>query len=199
MSSGAPSLSTPSATLLAQLWPAAQARGAVLRALVLIATGAALLTLSAKIQVPFTPVPMTMQTLVVLIIGATYGWRLAGATVLLYLGEGAAGLPVFAGSVAGPAYLAGPTGGFLAGFLAAALAVGFLAERGWGRSLARIVALMILGHAVIFALGLGWLSLLVGPGKAWAAGGQPFLLATALKTALAAAMMQAGWSLARRR
>jgi biotin transport system substrate-specific component len=199
MSSGASSLSTPSATLLAHLWPARRAGGAAIRALVLTATGAALLTLSAKIQVPFAPVPMTMQTLVVLMIGAAYGWRLGGATVLLYLAEGAAGLPVFAGAAAGPAYLAGPTGGFLAGFLAAALAVGFLAERGWDRPLLRVLALMAVGHALIFAFGLGWLALLIGPAKAWAAGAQPFLLATLLKTALAAALMQAGWSLARRR
>jgi biotin transport system substrate-specific component len=119
--------------------------------------------------------------------------------VLLYLAEGAAGLPVFAGAAAGPAYLAGPTGGFLAGFLAAALAVGFLAERGWDRPLLRVLALMAVGHALIFAFGLGWLALLIGPAKAWAAGAQPFLLATLLKTALAAALMQAGWSLARRR
>src|SRR3954447_14213960 len=170
MSSGATSLSTPSATLLAHLWPARRAGAAAFRAVVLTATGAALLTLSAKIQVPFAPVPMTMQTLVVLMIGAAYGWRLGGATVLLYLAEGAAGLPVFAGAAAGPAYLAGPTGGFLAGFLAA----GFLAERGWDRPLLRVLILMAIGHAVIFAFGLGWLSLLIGPAKAWAAGGQPF-------------------------
>src|SRR3954447_17864178 len=117
MSSGATSLSTRSATLLAHLCRARRVAAAALRALVLTATGAALLTLSAKIQVPFAPVPMTMQTLVVLMIGAAYGWRRGGAAGALYLAGGAAGLPVCAGAAAGPAYLAGPTGGFLAGFL----------------------------------------------------------------------------------
>ena len=104
---------------------------------------------------------MTLQTLVVLVIGAAYGWRLGGATVALYLAEGLAGLPVFAGPVAGPAYMAGPTGGFLVGFLAAAMATGFMAERGWDRSLLSVIAMMALGHAVIFAFGLGWLATLM--------------------------------------
>jgi biotin transport system substrate-specific component len=97
---------------------------------VLAVIGSILLTISAKIQVPFWPVPMTMQTLVVLVLGVAYGWRLAGATVLLYLAQGALSLPVFAGG-GGLAYMSGPTGGYLVGFLLAAVAVGWLAERGW--------------------------------------------------------------------
>ncbi|HEY8564028.1 MAG TPA: biotin transporter BioY [Beijerinckiaceae bacterium] len=197
MSSGAsPIASVP--TLAGLLWPAAGPAGRALRAAGLMLAGSLLLALSAKVQVPFPPVPMTLQTLIVLVIGAAYGWRLGAATVALYLAEGLMGFPVFAGPVAGPLYMAGPTGGFLVGFVAAAALTGFLAERGWDRPLLRVVGLMALGHAVIFAFGLTWLSVLLGPAKAWAVGAAPFVLATVLKTALAAALMQAAWSLARR-
>jgi biotin transport system substrate-specific component len=191
MSTGAAPLAAP-ATLMSQLWPDRSA----LRAAVLMLIGSALLAISAKAQVPFYPVPMTLQTLVVLVIGAAYGWRLGAATVALYLAEGLAGLPVFAGPAAGPAYMAGPTGGFLVGFLFAALTTGWMAERGWDRSLLRVVAMMALGHAVIFAFGLAWLATLMPAAKAWAVGAAPFAAATLLKTALAAALMQAAWSVA---
>lgn len=178
------SLAHPS--LAQRLWPAAGAQ-AGLRAAVLALFGSLLLTLSAKVQVPFWPVPMTMQTFVVLLLGAAYGWRLGGATVLLYLAEGALGLPVFAGAGAGPAYMTGPTGGYLAGFLVAAVATGFLVERGWGRGLVTLTLAMLIGHALILAPGVAWLALAVGWTKAVAVGLTPFWAATALKTALAVA------------
>lgn len=198
MTTGASSLSTPS-TLVGLIWPSKDdARFAALRAIVLMVAGTALLTLSAKVQVPLPYVPMTLQTLVVLIIGASYGWRLGGATVGLYLFQGATGLPVFAGPVAGPAYLMGPTGGFLFGFLAAAIVMGFLAERGWDRSLVRVIVMMSIGHAVIFAFGLAQLSLVMPFSQAWTVGAMPFVAATVVKTALAVALMQAAWSVTRR-
>jgi biotin transport system substrate-specific component len=180
------------ATLAATLWPA-QRSSRVARAAALAVGGALVLTLSAKIQVPFIPVPMTLQTLVVLVLGAAFGARLAAATVALYLLEGLLGLPVFAGAVAGPAYMAGPTGGFLLGFLIAAALIGFLAERGWDRSWGRLVAAMTLGHVASFALGFGWLAVLIGPEKAFALGVAPFALATIVKTLLAAALVGAAW------
>jgi len=200
MSSGVPSLQAP--TFAALLWPARDSgAAAAFRAVVLAVLGSALLALSAKIQVPIPPVPMTLQTLVVLLIGATYGWRLGGGAVLLYLVEGMLGLPVFANTppaVPSPAYLLGPTGGYLVGYVAAAVAMGLLAERGWDRSLGRVVVMMTIGHAIIFAFGLAWLAYLFGPGKAWLVGAAPFLLGTVLKTALAAALMKAAWTLVRR-
>jgi biotin transport system substrate-specific component len=201
MPSGAPSMPVPAPTLGALLWPAHDRFVETVRAVVLVLLGSALLAVSAKIQVQIPPVPMTMQTLVVLVIGATYGWRLAGATTLLYIAEGMAGLPVFANTppqVPGPAYLIGPTGGYLVGYVAAAAAMGFLAERGWDRSLGRVVVMMILGHLIIFAFGLAWLAHLFGPAKAWLVGAAPFVAGTVLKTALAAALMQAAWALVRR-
>jgi biotin transport system substrate-specific component len=199
MSSGVSSFAAPS-TLVARLWPSREdARFAALRVAALLAFGTALLTLSAKIQVPFYPVPMTMQTFLVLVLGAVYGWRLAGATVALYLLEGAAGLPVFAGPIAGPAYLMGPTGGFLIGFLPAAMAAGAMAGHGFARSLLGSLATMTAGHAIIFAFGIGWLSTAMPFAGAWAVGFMPFLAATALKTALAAAAFQAAAGAAARR
>jgi len=160
--------------------------------------GALLLTLSAKWQVPFYPVPMTMQTLVVLALGAILGPRLAVAAVTLYLAEGLAGLPVFAGASAGPAYVFGPTGGYLVGFLASAALVGALAARGATRSLIGLTAAMALGHVVIFACGFAWLAVALGASKAFALGVAPFYLATALKTALAVALARTLPSLASR-
>lgn len=156
--------------------------------------GVVLLAVSARVQIPFWPVPMTLQTLAVLMIGATCGARLAAATVLAYLALGAAGLPVFAGG-AGPAYLFGPTGGFLAGFLVAAVAVGHLADRGWGRNVAGVLAALLVGEVLIFALGVGWLVSLIGVERAVAGGLAPFVPAEVLKVGLAAAL----WSLAEAR
>ena len=181
------------ATLAATLWPTRRslrfARNAAL-----VVGGALALALSARIQVPFTPVPMTLQTLVVLALGAALGARLAAATGAFYLIEGLLGLPVFAGALAGPAYMAGPTGGFLAGFLVAAALVGMLAERGWDRSWTRLLAAMALGHVAIFALGFAWLAILIGPEKAFTLGVAPFALATIVKTLLACALVGAAWS-----
>src|SRR5271166_72000 len=180
------------ATLVGTLWPAGSKP--IVRNAALAFGGALALALSAKVQVPFYPVPMTLQTLVVLALGAPYGARLAMATVGLYLAEGLLGLPVFAGALAGPAYMAGPTGGFLAGFLVAAALVGMLAERGWDRSWTRLLAAMALGHVAIFALGFAWLAILIGPEKAFTLGVAPFALATIVKTLLACALVGAAWS-----
>lgn len=161
--------------------------------------GSAVLALSAKAQVPFWPVPMTLQTLAILVIGMAFGSRLGTATVLLYLAEGLAGLPVFAGANAGPAYFMGPTAGYLVGFVVSVWLIGWLAERGWDRSLLRGTIAMTVGHGLILALGVAWLSTLVGVEKAMAVGLHPFWAATVLKTALGVAVMQAAWKLALKR
>jgi biotin transport system substrate-specific component len=132
----------------------------------------------------------------VLILGAALGARLAAATVALYLAEGLAGLPVYAGAGAGPHYMAGPTGGYLVGFLAAAALIGFLAERGWDRSAPRLLGAMTIGHLIIFGSGFAWLSTLIGPEKAWMTGVAPFYLATIVKTLLAFMLMAACWRVA---
>ena len=115
------------------------------------------MALSAKVNLPLPYVPMTLQTLVVLMIGAAYGWRLGSATMIAYLAEGAMGLPVFAGPVGGIAPLVGPTAGYLFGFIGAAFVTGWLAERGWDRSVMLLFAAMAAGHILILAAGL-WLA-----------------------------------------
>jgi biotin transport system substrate-specific component len=150
-----------------------------------------------SLHLPFTPVPITGQTFGVLLTGALLGgWRGFGA-MLLYLGEGLAGLPVFApgpGVRVGLAALLGPTGGYLIAFPLAALAVGLLVERGWDRASGRMLAAMAIGSAIIFLLGAGWLSRYVGgPVAAFTQGVAPFLPGDALKAVLAAALLPLGW------
>ncbi len=182
-------------TLLNHVAPQRQ----VWRSALAVIAGSALLAISAKVQVPFWPVPMTLQTLAILVIGMAYGSRLGTATVLLYLAEGFAGLPVFAGAAAGPAYFTGPTAGYLIGFVASVWLVGWLAERGWDRSLPRCLAAMALGHGLVFVFGVGWLAVLLGAQKALAVGLYPFWAATLLKTLMGVAVMQAAWHLAVKR
>jgi biotin transport system substrate-specific component len=158
--------------------------------------GVCLLTLSAKLQVPFWPVPMTMQTLVVLMLGMAYGRRLGAGTVLAYLLVGAAGLPVFAGTPErgiGLAYMMGPTGGFLMGFVAAAWVTGALAERGWDRSVPWCAAAMLAGTVVIFVLGLAALIPITGLSRAIETGLIPFLASSGLKIALGAVALPLIW------
>lgn len=131
---------------------------------------------------------MTMQTYVVLMLGALFGWRLGVATMITYLTEGALGLPVFAGTPAkgiGLAYMAGPTGGYLAGYVVAVVAVGMLATRGWTRSALRSTATLLVGELAILGLGCGWLAVQFGWNKAFALGVAPFLAGDALKLILA--------------
>jgi biotin transport system substrate-specific component len=155
-----------------------------LRALTAMLIGSALLALSAHVQVPFWPVRLSMQSFVVLAIGLACGGRLGAATLLAYLAEGAVGLPVFQGG-AGLVYMAGPTGGYLLGFVLAAAMVGMLAERGATRRWPGAFAALLLGEALIYAPGLAWLAVLFGPAKSLAFGLLPFLPAEAVKLALA--------------
>jgi biotin transport system substrate-specific component len=179
-------------------------RAALMRNLALAIVGSLLLVLAAKIKVPFWPVPMTLQTLAVLGLGAAFGPRLGAATVALYIAYGLAGLPVFTNTppvAAGPLYLAGPTGGFLIGFVVAAAVAGWAAAR--GASWPRLIAGLVAAEALILGLGCLWLALGaqmasgvtgIGFAKAFAFGVQPFLIGDALKVALAACMVGAGWS-----
>ena len=180
-------------TLATELWPSTDTNRWT-RNTVLVIGGSLLLWVTAKAQIPFWPVPITMQTFAVLLLGAAYGWRLGGTAVLLYLAEGAVGLPVFAKG-GGLAYFLGPTGGYLVGFLLAALAVGWLAQRGWDRSVVTTVAAMLVGELIIFGLGVAWLEQFIGIDKAIAAGVTPFLWGETAKIALATALLPATWSI----
>lgn len=160
----------------------------------LVLAGTALLALAAKITVPFWPVPMTLQTLAVFLISAVYGRNLAVATLLVYLVQGAIGMPVFA-TGAGLAYMAGPTGGYLAGFVVAAAIVGHAADKGLDRKLFVMFGAMMLGEVAILALGAAWLAVLMGAEKALAFGVGPFIVTDVVKIALAAVTLRAARSL----
>ena len=194
--------------LVASLWPSeAPAHGPrswianLTRIVFLALAGSALLAVSAKVQVPLEPVPQTMQTFVVLVIGMAGGWRLGGLTVLCYLAEGAIGLPVFANTPErgiGISYMLGSTGGYLLGFLLAALVVGLLAEAGWDRSVPLAAAAMLIGNVVIYIPGLLWLGIVAGwdnPILQW--GLTPFILFDFVKLIWAALLMPAAWRLVR--
>lgn len=158
------------------------------------------LTAQIRIELGFTPVPITGLTLGVLLTGALLGSRRGALAVMVYLMEGAFGLPVFAGGAAGYARLLGPTGGYLLAAPLAAGLVGLLAERGWDRSVWRTGLAMLLGNMVIYLLGVPWLSLFVGSlTVAVAQGLLPFVPGDALKLVLAALALPGGWALLRRK
>ncbi|GAA4124464.1 biotin transporter BioY [Aminobacter aganoensis] len=164
---------------------------------VAVVAGSLLLTLSAKVQVPFYPVPMTMQTLVVIGLGLALGPVRGAAAVALYLAQGALGLPVFAGTPEkgiGLAYMMGPTGGYLAGYLPAALLAGWLGQRGWDRNVFTAMAAALLAGAVIYLPGLLWLGSVIGFDKPVLAFGlTPFIPGDIMKAVLAAIAFPAAW------
>lgn len=160
--------------------------------------GTLLLTLGSWIEVPMPPVPMTMQTFAVTTIGALYGARLGTITVLAWLGEAALGMPVLAGGASGFHHLAGPTGGYLLAFPLVAGLLGWAADRGWfGAGAPRGLGLMLAADALILALGAGWLAGFIGIPAALRHGVVPFLLGSALKAALSAAVVEAAERLGR--
>jgi biotin transporter BioY len=145
-----------------------------------------------QIPLPFTPVPITGQTFAVLLCGALLGARLGTASMLLYITEGAVGLPVFAAAKGATTY------GYLAGFVAAALIVGWFADLGWTKDLPRTIVAMIAGEIAIYFFGLLWLAHFVPPTKVLDFGLYPFLIGDAIKLAAAAVVLPAGWRLSRR-
>jgi len=171
-----------------------QRKQAVMYDLVLIFAGSLLIAASAQIAIGY-PVPITAQTFAVLMIAALFGARRGVLCMLVYLGEGAAGLPVFANAGAGFITFGGPTAGYLTGFVPAAFVVGFLAEKGWDRRIRTTVLAMIIGNLIIYAFGLAWLSHLVGARSALAGGLYPFIPGDMLKIALAAGALPSAWRL----
>lgn len=165
----------------------------------LIVAGSALITLGAyaQIRLPFSIVPVTGQTLAVLLIAALLGSRLGVAAVLAYLVQGGSGLPVFAGGAAGMAWMVGPTGGYLAGFVLAAFVTGLLAERGWDRRFGTAVVAMLIGNVMIYLVALPWLALFIGPVGAVTQGLLPFVPGAAVKIVLAGLLLPSGWMVLR--
>jgi biotin transport system substrate-specific component len=168
----------------------------VVRELVLVAGGVALMGLLAQVVVPlpFTPVPLTGQTFGALLLGGAYGMVRAGASMTAYLLVGALGAPVFAGASSGISF-ASPTAGYLVGMLLAAALVGWAADRRWDRRLGSSLVAMLAGSVVVYAVGATWLGFALDTDAATAfeLGVSPFLVGDALKLALAAALLPACW------
>lgn len=168
--------------------------------IVRVVVGVAFLALLAQVRVEIGPVPLTGQTLGVLLIAAAYGSTLGIATLAAYLGVGAAGIGVFSGGAAGLAVLQGATGGYLVGFVLAGAIVGAMHDRGVGRSVWWTTVSMVIGNLVIYACGVTWLSQFapdLSTALAW--GVWPFLVGDVLKIAVAAAVLPLAWRLVGRR
>ncbi|TIQ21764.1 MAG: biotin transporter BioY [Mesorhizobium sp.] len=169
--------------------------------LLLAIVGTLVLTLSAKTRVLLGPVDISMQTLAVFLIAAAFGMRLGVATLLLYMAEGAIGLPVFQGTPEkgiGIGYMLGSTGGYLFGFVVMAAIVGWAADRGWDRHPVKLFNAMLVAEIVMMAMGFAWLALLIGPEKSWQFGVVPFIVGDLIKVGLAASLVPAVWSLLKR-
>lgn len=166
-------------------------RGRVAYDALLILGASALIAIAAQIAipVPFTPVPLTMQPLAVLLVGVVLGSKRGAAAAALYLLEGAVGLPVFAQGHAGAMWLAAPSGGYLMSYPFAAFVAGWFSERGWGTSVARAVSGMLAALIVIYAGGWSWLAALTDAQTAFAMGVAPFIVADIVKVAFGAALL----------
>jgi biotin transport system substrate-specific component len=176
------------------VWPASTVNR--IRNLVLVLSGSLLIALSAQLQIPLTPVPITAQTFTLLLLAALYGRALGTATIATYLALGLIGLPVFAGGTAGLARLLGPTGGYLLGYMPAAFAVGWLSEKGWDRRAWSTALAMIIGTGIIYMSGIAWLARFVRQDALLQTGVLPFLPGDALKIALATILLPVAWRFA---
>jgi biotin transport system substrate-specific component len=163
------------------------------RDVVLVIAASVLIALSAQIAIPLWPVPMTMQPVAILLVGAALGSTRGALAATLYLLEGLGGLPVFAGGVFGAAAFVGPTAGYLLAFPLAAWTAGRISERAWGRSIALTVVGMGLALATIHLGGWAWLATAMGlgPVNAFAVGVAPFWVSDIVKIAIAATLLPA--------
>jgi biotin transport system substrate-specific component len=186
------------ATLRLAVFP----RTGLLADVLLVLGGAALVALSAQIEIPlsFTPVPITGQTFAVLLVGASLGTVRGVASLGVYLAAGLVGAPVFAGGEGGAEWISGATGGYLAGMLVAAGVTGWLAERDWDRRFSSALAALLTGNVIIFALGLVWLARVAGIGlqETLVDGLYPFVVGEIVKVYLAGALLPTAWRLVER-
>ncbi|HUQ37614.1 MAG TPA: biotin transporter BioY [Aestuariivirga sp.] len=205
-------MGTSNLTLAGRLWPTSSLSLNWTRSILLALIGSMIVAISAQVSVPLYPVPMTLQTLAVLAVGGAYGARLGAITLALYALEGAAGLPVFANFQGGLFLQTGeitPRGGYIIGFILAAGLVGYLVEKGWGSSILKLCAAMLLGAAIVYVPGLiwlvGWLGVMKGMDVSSAiaialtTGMFPFILGDIIKAVLAALAFPAAFSLLGRR
>lgn len=173
--------------------------------IVLVIAGVALTALAAQISIPLWPVPITGQTLAVLLVGVTLGAVRAGISLALYAVVGVLGLPVFSQASSGWSVLAGPTGGYIIGFVFAAILTGWLAQREWDRKLPKALLAFFAGSIVPFAFGLPWLAVSLGKlgyandvNSVLSAGFYPFIVGGIIKAIIGAGLISLAWFLVRR-
>jgi biotin transport system substrate-specific component len=171
---------------------AALGRETMLHKAALVLGGSWLIAVAAQVSVPMFPVPMTLQTLAILVVGLTFGARMGAATLAAYLAQGAMGLPVFAGG-ASAAALMGPTAGFLFGFVAMAWLAGLAVEKGVARGVVSMAIVAVVISALLYLPGLAWLSTFTGFETAVQVGALPFLLGDVVKAVIAALVVWGGW------
>jgi biotin transport system substrate-specific component len=173
------------------------AQKSAVRNAALVVAASLLIALAAQISIPLQPVPMTLQPVAILLVGAALGSSRGAAAAALYLLEGLSGMPVFANGAFGPAVFLGPTAGYLLAFPAAAWIAGLASERGWARSMMTTIPPMVLAIAVIHLGGWSWLAIAFGLGakNAFLVGVVPFWASDILKIAIAATLLPAAQSL----
>jgi len=166
-------------------------RGSAVTNVMLVVAASAIIAIAAQIaiSVPFSPVPLTMQPLAVLLVGVILGSKRGAAAAILYLLEGASGAPVFAQLHGGAVWLAGATAGYLWSYPFAAFIAGWFSEKNWGSTIAPAVAGMLVALGVIYLGGWSWLAVLTGARNAFVAGVAPFVIADVVKIAIAAALL----------
>lgn len=191
-------------TIVDRVIPHSQTRtNEMLRDLVLVLCGTALVSGLAQVSIPWYPVPFTGQTLAVLLVGGMLGSRKGALALFLYFIIGALGAPIFSDQSSGWEIISGATGGYIIGFIVAAAAVGWLAERGADRSVMAMIGALLLGNFLIYAFGVPWLAswdpagdgVAFGWTQAYQTGVQPFILGDLVKLAFAAALLPGGWAL----
>ena len=191
-------------TIVDRVLPRPEARSsALVRDLVLILCGTAIVSGLAQISIPWYPVPFTGQTLAVLLVGGVLGSVRGGLALFAYFAIGALGAPIFTEQSGGWDIITGATGGYIIGFILAAAVVGWLAERGADRRVMSMVGVLLLGNIIIYAFGVPWLAswapagdgVAFGWSQAYKTGVQPFILGDLVKLAFAAALLPAGWAL----
>lgn len=184
-----------SLTLIDIILPKVESKNLVLlKNIVLVLSFSLLTAVSAKIKIEIGPVPITMQTFAVLFSGALLGSKRGVLSQLAYLFGGVAGIPWFARG-GGLIYIFSPTFGYIIGFILAAYLIGYLAEKGWDRSLKTALSAMLVGNIILYLPGLLWLARFVGFGKVLTVGFYPFVIGDLLKILLAGAILPISWKL----
>ncbi|MEO6533303.1 MAG: biotin transporter BioY [Pseudolysinimonas sp.] len=163
--------------------------------IVLVVAGAALVTVLAQVAIPLWPVPITGQTLAVLLVGSTLGWARGAISMVLYALLGLVGVPVYSDGSHGASVLFGATGGYIVGFIVSAALVGWLAERQWDRKLLKAIVTFIAGSVVVFAIGLPWLAVVLHTDLQTTLqyGLYPFILGGVIKAVIAAGLLPLAW------